>query len=79
MTDRTKHSSISYSRRNDRTMDEFVAELQDINDECKAFLDSYYCQSEGNDISRIGMLEFSRVDDSWNYGERNFRLLLNLI
>lgn len=54
-------------------MHEFIENLNGLDSACKELLDIFYCQTEGNDINRIGMLEFSRAEDSWIYGSKNFR------
>lgn len=57
----------------DLSMRDFLDKMEDVNDDCKQLIDALYCQTEGNDLDRIGMLEFSRAEDVWAYGGRNFR------
>ena len=57
----------------DQSMKQFIDHLGDIDKSCQALIDVLYCQTEGNDIDKMGMLEFSRAEDCWQYGSRQFR------
>eukprot|EP00794_Sanderia_malayensis_P020098 gene20098-22068_t len=62
-------------RRHDCSLADFLSQHGVYTNNKVALLsDAYYCQSEGNDINRIGMLEFSRADEAWQCGTYLFRL-----
>jgi len=58
----------------DLSVKQFVEQLGNVDKSCQKLIEAYYCQTEGNDLDRIGMLEFSRAEDVWKYGSSDYRL-----
>ena len=54
-------------------MKQFVEQLGNVDKSCQKLIEAYYCQTEGNDLDRIGMFEFSRAEDVWKYGSSDYR------